>query len=71
MDRMDGLETIRRLLQAFPQAKIIAMSGGSTLLPEDYLKEFLSGYFECSRPSWRAGGGIQKPFTLSAQSGAC
>ena len=43
MDRKEGLETIRQLLQEFPQAKIIAMSGRSTLFPGDFL--YLAGKF--------------------------
>ncbi len=37
MDLHDGLETIQQLLQKFPHAKIIAVSGGSTRIPGDYL----------------------------------
>jgi CheY-like chemotaxis protein len=37
MDQQDGLETIRQLRKEFPQAKIIAMSGGSTRAPGDFL----------------------------------
>ena len=37
MDRQEGVETIRQLHAAFPRAKIIAMSGGSTVVPGDFL----------------------------------
>jgi two-component system, chemotaxis family, chemotaxis protein CheY len=38
MDRQEGLETIRQLREEFPQAKIIAMSGGSTVVPAGFLR---------------------------------
>jgi len=37
MDQKEGLETIRELLLQFPHARIIAFSGGSSLVPGDYL----------------------------------
>ncbi|HEV3440402.1 MAG TPA: response regulator [Gemmata sp.] len=37
MDRKEGLETILELHRLFPQAKIIAMSGGSNSVPADFL----------------------------------
>jgi CheY-like chemotaxis protein len=37
MDRQEGLETIRQLHEEFPQAKIIAISGGSPTVIGDFL----------------------------------
>ncbi len=37
MERTEGLQTIRQLLKEFPRARIIAMSGGSTRAPGDFL----------------------------------
>jgi DNA-binding NtrC family response regulator len=37
MDRKEGLETILELHRLFPQAKIIAMSGGGNLVPANFL----------------------------------
>jgi DNA-binding NtrC family response regulator len=38
MPEQEGLETIQSLKAEFPDAKIIAMSGGGRLGPESYLK---------------------------------
>jgi CheY-like chemotaxis protein len=35
---MEGIETIRALRRAYPDLKIIAMSGGGRLRPEGYLE---------------------------------
>jgi DNA-binding NtrC family response regulator len=37
MDEQEGLATIRQIREKSPQAKIIAISGGSTLAPGDFL----------------------------------
>jgi len=38
MPEKEGIETIRELRRDFPQVKIIAISGGGRVGPEDYLK---------------------------------
>ena len=38
MPEKEGLETIRELKRDFPDVKIIAISGGGSAEPEDYLK---------------------------------
>jgi len=38
MPEMDGIETIMELKRGFPDVKIIAVSGGGRIGPEDYLK---------------------------------
>ena len=38
MPEMDGIETIMALKREFPDVKIIAISGGGRIGPEDYLK---------------------------------
>jgi CheY-like chemotaxis protein len=37
MPEMEGLETIKQIRQHFPAIKIIAISGGGSLKPRDYL----------------------------------
>jgi len=37
MPNKEGIETIIELRQSFPEVKIIAMSGGGRIIPEDYL----------------------------------
>ena len=56
MPDREGKETIRELKRDFPEVKIIAMSGGGVIEPDDYLlhaKEF------------GAAKTIKKPFELS------
>lgn len=38
MPEMDGLELIQEMKQHYPQAKIIAISGGGRCAPQDYLE---------------------------------
>ena len=38
MPEMDGLEFIQEMKQHYPQAKIIAISGGGRCSPQDYLE---------------------------------
>ena len=38
MPEKEGLETIDEIKRSYPQTKIIAMSGGGSMDPEDYLK---------------------------------
>lgn len=37
MPEQEGMETIRKIIKKDPQAKIIAMSGGGRIGPQDYL----------------------------------
>ena len=56
MPDKDGIETIREIKQAWPQIKIIAMSGGGIIEPIFYLR---------NASAFGADATLRKPLTIS------